>query len=414
VTKSPKVDGPSSISLFSGAGGLDLGLERAGFQINLCIEIDDFARRTIAANKHWPIAEPGDIFALDAASIADQSGLDDGDVDLLHGGPPCQPFSKSGLWVSGRTPRMRDPRAKSLEAYLELVEAFRPRVILLENVEGLASGQTHNGLSHLLSELSRINKRRRTRYTPTVHKLSALALDYGVPQRRVRLFVIACRDGAVFDLPPVGLGGWQSLGEPTAWDAIGDLDSEETDSSLELSGRWAGLLPTIPEGSNYLWHTPRGGGTPLFGWRTRYWSFLLKLAKCRPSWTIQASPGPATGPFHWRNRRLSIPELRRIQTFPDDFEFAGGYRSAVHQIGNAVPPALAEFLGRAILRSFFGDRRKINLSLAVKVRGSPPPPEPVLRLPGRFARSLVEPEDHPGVGKGPRSRSLRSMVVLRE
>ena len=75
-----------------------------------------------------------------------------------------------------------------------------------------------------------------------------------------------------------------------------------------------GLLPSIPEGENYLWHTNRGGGLQLFGWRTRYWSFLLKLAKSLPSWTIQAQPASAIGPFHWRSRKLTTREMCRLQT----------------------------------------------------------------------------------------------------
>ena len=86
----------------------------------------------------------------------------------------------------------------------------------------------------------------------------------------------------------------------------------------------ADLLPAIPEGENYLFHTNRGAGVPLFGWRTRFWNFLFKLAKDRPSWTIQARPGPATGPFHWTNRRLSARELCRLQTFPDGLRFDRG------------------------------------------------------------------------------------------
>ena len=82
----------------------------------------------------------------------------------------------------------------------------------------------------------------------------------------------------------------------------------------KAAGKWAGLLPTIPEGENYLFHTRLGGGRPLFGYRTRYWSFLLKLAKDEPSWTLQAHPGPATGPFHWANRPLTVQEMLRLQS----------------------------------------------------------------------------------------------------
>src|SRR5262249_20870024 len=117
---------------------------------------------------------------------------------------------------------------------------------------------------------------------------------------------------------------------------------------LEVRGKWAELLPSIPEGQNYLWHTSRGEGLPLFGWRRRYWNFLLKLAKDRPSWTIQAQPGPAVGPFHWKNRRLSTRELCRLQTFPDNVSIIGDRGSIQRQVGNAVPSLLAEVLARAI------------------------------------------------------------------
>src|SRR5206468_6143085 len=126
----------------------------------------------------------------------------------------------------------------------------------------------------------------------------------------------------------------------TAWDAIGDFSQDSNDPDLAISGKWADLLPTIPEGKNYLWHTPRGGGEPLFGWRTRYWNFLLKLAKDQPSWTIQAQPGPAVGPFHWKSRRLSTRELCRLQTFPDDVVIVGDRMSLHRQVGNAVPSLL--------------------------------------------------------------------------
>src|SRR5207249_2951654 len=144
------------------------------------------------------------------------------------------------------------------------------------------------------------------------------------------------------ELPGVKLHPWR-----TAWDAIADVNPS-TAEDLDAQGKWADLLPSIPEGQNYLWHTNRLGGMSLFGWRTRYWGMLLKLAKNRPSWTIQAQPGPAIGPFHWDNRRLSTRELCRLQTFPDDVNIVGGRGSAQKQLGNAVPSLLAEVMGRAI------------------------------------------------------------------
>jgi DNA (cytosine-5)-methyltransferase 1 len=177
---------------------------------------------------------------------------------------------------------------------------------------------------------------------------------------------------------------------------------------VRASGKWADLLPTIPEGQNYLWHTERGGGQPLFGWRRRYWSFLLKLAKDAPSWTIQAQPGPATGPFHWDNRRLSVQEMARLQTFPRDISIVGSYADAQRQLGNAVPSLLAEVLAREISSQLLGRPSKGGLVLGVKASAVPPPPAPKLpAVPKAYLSLRGEHRAHPGTGKGYRA-------VLRE
>jgi len=116
-----------------------------------------------------------------------------------------------------------------------------------------------------------------------------------------------------------------------------------------VRGRWGHLLPNIPPGDNYLHYTAkRGHPEPIFEWRSRYWSFLLKLDPSKPSPTIQAQPGPNVGPFHWENRRLRVPEIRRLFTFPDEFEFVGRRASIQAQLGNSVPPRLAEHVARSI------------------------------------------------------------------
>jgi DNA (cytosine-5)-methyltransferase 1 len=171
---------------------------------------------------------------------------------------------------------------------------------------------------------------------------------------------------------------------------------------LEMQGRWAGLLPSIPEGSNYLWHTPGKGGQPLFGWRTKYWCFLLKLAKSLPAWTISASPGPAAGPFHWRNRLLSDRELCRLQTFPDSYRIAGNRRAVHRQIGNAVPPALAELIGLEIRRQLFSDSSApIKPSLVPEPRGQCPPAERRRPVHAAYLNLIGKHMPHPGTGKGP-------------
>jgi DNA (cytosine-5)-methyltransferase 1 len=401
------------LSLFSGAGGLDLGLEAAGFETRLCVEFDDDARATLTANRPaWTLATPGDIHEHDPEELLAQSDLEPGEVELLAGGPPCQPFSKSGYWLSGDSRRLRDPRANSLRAYLEVVEAARPRVVLLENVPGLAYEGKTEGLSLLTRSLEAINKRQRTHYRVSVFHLNAA--DFGVPQFRERFFVIADREGKHFTPPaPTHGDGAGTERYLTAWDAIGDLSTAQHDD-LALSGKWAALVPSIPEGQNYLWHTPEGGGAPLFGWRTRFWSFLLKLAKKRPSWTIQASPGPATGPFHWSNRQLSTRELCRLQTIPDDYVIVGDRNAAQRQLGNAVPCALAEILGLEIRRQLLGDADLPSVATMIPKRSN--------KTPRATARGSVPPEydhlrgkhkPHGGTGTGPAARK-RSRVLRQQ
>jgi len=395
------------LSLFTGAGGLDLGLEAAGFEPVLCVEVDEDSRATLKQNRPgWRLADPGDVHALEPDEILRQARIKPRELRLLAAGPPCQPFSKSAYWANGNGSRMQDPRARTLRACVRVVEASLPEVLLLENVQGLAYKNKDEGIKLLRRELSSINQRYGTSYA--LHEIKVNAAAYGVPQLRERLFLIATIDGRRLELPPPTHGKGDGL-EPyrTAWDAIGDLDHDQWPRELNPSGQWAGLLPSIPEGQNYLWHTPRNdhkGSEPLFGWRTRYWSFLLKLAKDRPAWTIQAEPGPATGPFHWRSRLLSIEELCRLQTFPDGYKIVGTRRSAHRQVGNAVPSALAELLGLEIRRQLFNEKVRRTLRLIPCARSDCPPPVSPARVPKHYLHLRGRHRDHPGTGLGPGAR----------
>lgn len=401
----------SAVSLFTGAGGLDIGLEKAGFDVRLCVEHDPTCQHTLQVNRpSWPVATPGDIYQLSPAKALRQAELRPGELDLLIGGPPCQPFSKAGYWRTGDSGRLSDPRSRALDAYLAYVRDLQPTVILLENVKGLAYAKKDDGLRRLRDGLEELNHDIGTRYEPVVLHLNAAR--YGVPQLRERIFIVAhigglnihhprpthaCPKGDLVNDPSFRLQPYR-----TAWDAIGDLDTDGLDEALRPTGKWAALLPSIPEGENYLWHTPRREGMPLFGWRTRYWSFMLKLAKDRPSWTISAQPGPATGPFHWKNRKLSPRELCRLQTFPDDYEIQGSYRDVQRQLGNAVPPALGELLGLEITRQLFGDDVQVtDLHLIPKPRVSRPEPHPVQPVPRKYLPLCGDHRDHPGTGRGP-------------
>ncbi|MCC5812511.1 MAG: DNA cytosine methyltransferase [Ectothiorhodospiraceae bacterium] len=397
------------LSLFTGAGGLDLGLEAAGFTTDLCVEVDPVCRRTLAINRpQWMLSERGNIHEFDASAAMKAMKLSRGELPLLAGGPPCQPFSKASYWARGEAPRLRDPRADTLRAYLAYIQCFLPEVLLLENVKGLVYSGKDEGLRLLAQGIEDINHSEGTNYRLRVVHINAA--HYGVPQLRERVFLLAHRGGVDFvepeqtHFPPHS----DSVGRPftTAWDAIGDLDSHPVPDALLPAGKWADLLPSVPEGENYLWHTPRGGGMPIFGWRTRYWSFLLKLAKGKPAWTIPAQPGPATGPFHWRNRRLSVRELCRLQTFPDDYDIEGTYRDAQRQLGNAVPPAIGELLGVEIRRQLLG--HKIGgdgLSLIPEGDNTGcPSPEEVHSVPEKYMPLIGSHEDHPGPGLGPGAR----------
>ena len=335
----------------------------------------------------------------------------------MIGGPPCQPFSKAGYWAHGDSRRLLDPRASTLGAYLRVVEDALPRAFLLENVEGLGYRGKSEGFSVLQHRVEQINRSTGSKYRLCAQVVDAA--DYGVPQHRRRMIVIAARDGRTFQFPSPTHANSGELSASmattpyvSAWDALHDLPSEPNDD-LAMRGKWAKLLPTIPEGENYLWHTERKAGLPLFGWRTRYWSFLLKLAKDRPAWTLQAQPGPAIGPFHWKNRRLSMREMCRLQTFPDDVSIFGTRTSVQKQLGNAVPSLLAEVLAREIRRQLLdtpatGKRPKLSVRLA-----SRPPlrPELIAPVPREFRKLKGKHKDHPGTGLGPAAANRREVFA---
>ncbi|NOQ21151.1 MAG: DNA (cytosine-5-)-methyltransferase [Candidatus Aegiribacteria sp.] len=359
----------SCISLFTGAGGLDYGFEASGFETRVAVEMDKWCCITLRANRSWPVIEDR-IEGITSDSLLEAANLKKGDVDVLIGGPPCQPFSKSGYWSTGDAKRLEDPRAQTLNEYIRILDSTLPRAFLLENVYGIAYEGKNEGLLYLRSAIEDINKSNNVNYTFNWAVLNSA--NFGVPQIRERVFIIGSRDGHVFRFPKskfvprndakASIHTLNLFDPPqtyrSSWDAIGDLVKTSPDliPRSEIGGKWSELLPTIPPGENYLFHTDRGLGSPIFKWRSRFWSFLLKLHPELPSWTIQAQPGSAIGPFHWENRRLTMREMARIQTFPDNVNILGGVTQIQKQIGNAVPSALAEILAKEIRIQFFKDQ----------------------------------------------------------
>lgn len=398
------------LSLFTGAGGLDLGFQRAGFKIALAIESDSTAVRTLRRNTEWPVSHD----KLETAALIElekkiETSLSQ--VDVVTGGPPCQPFSKINYWLGNSRRGLKDPRSSTVADYFRLVTLIQPRVFLLENVPAFEYGGTEGALNLMRRLVTRLEMDVGAEYRLSVAVLNAV--EYGVPQRRERLFVVGVRDGPSFTFPHrthtnPDIEGREQLSleglDPyrTAWDAIGDLGEDHFDTDLRIRGKWANLVPSIPEGENYLYHTNRRTGKEIFGWRRRYWHFLLKLAKSEPSWTITAQPSGGIGPFHWKNRRLSPRELCRLQTFPDQYVPYGTIEDIQRQIGNAVPVALAERLGHAIAEQVFGIEDVLGISELVPDRKLPiPKPEPVKPVPSQYRDLIGEVQPHPGEGQGP-------------
>lgn len=338
----------TAISLFSGAGGLDLGAERAGFDVRAAVEHDRDAALTMEKN-FAGLASPviqADILDTPTRDILRAAGLKGRErPELLIGGPPCTPFSKSGFWLEWKRQGL-DPDASLLQAYTRVLAQAKPRFFVLENVYALTYNNkaSRPAFTRLLTELTAAGY---------IYDYAVLnAADYGVPQARPRLFIVGARRGSkVPELPAAThTGSWErrasgpdgGLPHVTTGEALAGLVSEP-ESSEVVRGSWGHLLPDIPPGENYLHYTEeRGHPNPQFGWRSRYWSFLLKLDPRKPAPTIQAQPGPNVGPFHWDSRRLRVGEVKRLFTFPDEFELVGTRSRVQAQLGNSVPPLLAE------------------------------------------------------------------------
>lgn len=335
-----------AISLFSGAGGLDLGAEQAGYAVAAAVERDRDAAATMEKNfthLQAPVIQ-ADILDVPTADILAAAGLRQGQrPDLLIGGPPCTPFSKSGFWLDWKRAGL-DPDASLLQAYTRVLAEARPRAFVLENVYALTydNKASRPAYERLLREIGEAG------YAWRAKVLNAA--DHGVPQARPRLFVIGVPKGERLPEHPEAThgGSWErrhsghaERPHVTTGEALAGLVSEPEPEEV-LGGQYAHLLAGVPPGGNYLHYTAeRGHPDPKFAWRSRYWSFLLKLDPDKPSPTIQAQPGPNVGPFHWESRRLRVPEAKRLFTFPDDFELVGSRASVQAQLGNAVPPLLA-------------------------------------------------------------------------
>lgn len=352
---------------------MDIGIEAAGFKIVVATDIDDTCAETYRLNTPETPYIVGTIGEISTAQILAAAGLKVGEVDLLVGGPPCPAFSKSRFYLTNKPRALDDPvAAETVGGYLRILADVRPKAFLLENVRGLAYGVHREALTHILDTASSLG------YSTTWQIVNAA--DYGAPQIRERCIVMGSLSGAIAAPIPThqkttsdnenDLPSWVSAG-----DVLSDLDTEEnaSDEGHFAGGQHHETLKGIPPGANYLFYTTeRGHPKPLFKWRSRYWSFLLKLSPDMPSWTIQARRSNNMGPFHWRSRILRIEEIKRLQTFPDDMVLAGNVEKQWRQIGNAVPPLLAQRFGEVLFKHLSKSDSKASAKKPVKVKKTKP------------------------------------------
>lgn len=336
-----------SLSLFSGAGGLDVASEMAGVHVVLSTDFDFDCCETLKLNSDmFPEDEVllGDLHNIESDQLANRIKEIQHDKFIVIGGAPCQPFSKAGYWVTNKKRRgINDPRATLIDEYLRVVTDLKPDGFVFENVESLLHPTNKVIVERFLEIVEEEG------YTYKV--VRACALDYGVPQKRKRIFIVGTK-GVFRTEEPIkthcdpakceetGLKPWVNVGE-----VIKDFEGDEFFEPEEVTkgGRYHDDLCEIPPGMNYKALTAWAGyPNPKFVADKRFWSFLLKLSPNKPSWTITAQPGPWVGPFHWDNRRLRAPEMAAIQSFPRGYHFYGDRRSVQKQIGNAVPSLMGK------------------------------------------------------------------------
>jgi DNA (cytosine-5)-methyltransferase 1 len=254
---------------------------------------------------------------------------DRGAPKFLIGGPPCTAFSHAGFWIEGKRAGL-DPAGALLSSYARCLDAFKPDAFVMENVPGLAFKTHRQFFTGLLEEVRRLG------YSLASDVLCASS--FGVAQARRRLFVVGVRSGA-----PISLSDWPKWPTRGSRWAIGDLEGKGSEEPDEMPGaKYRHLLPLVPPGKNYLQFTEaRGWSPPLFKYRGRYWSFLLKLDPDLPASTVPANRITYNGPFHWDNRHLRVQEIARLQSFPDSYPLSPDLATARRHLGNAVPPLLA-------------------------------------------------------------------------
>lgn len=340
-------EGIRVISLFAGAGGLDLGFDLTGFDVAYATDYDKTCCETIRVNLGGYLSSTTKVENIDIRKI-DPATLPE-NIDLVVGGPPCQTFSASGRRAGGAPGRF-DDRGMLFEAYCNIISHVKPKAFLFENVRGILGTNKGEDWNEIVKSFTDLG------YKVNYRILDAL--DYGAPQQRERLIMVGHKmeSDFLFPLPLFGPDSPEQRPYVTSGQALeGIHEDSENKEQLELtSGKYAHLLREVPCGDNYLYFTAkRGHPNPIFAYRSRFSDFLYKANPDTPIKTLIASPGKYTGPFHWDNRSFSIREYMRLQGFPDGYKFVGERKDIIKQIGNSVSPKLSYQLALAICKQIF-------------------------------------------------------------
>jgi DNA (cytosine-5)-methyltransferase 1 len=341
----------NAISLFAGGGGLDLGLDASGFNTAFASDIDpqsnvslQWGRREAARlGKNLLrdcVVYRDDVQNLTGGFILDATKLNNEEVALLAGGPPCQAFS-----VFGKRRGRADSRGMLVYEYLRLLSELRPHAFVFENVSGLLTVEKGAVFHDVCEKLKRPSAG--LRYTLSVLRLNAV--DYGVPQFRDRVFIVGTRNGKTVEAVPPVVKSAEHLSGPAkhSWRTVRDAFKSLPPIGSEYPANHTGRTHSDRIVRRYSSMKP--GARDSF---TR----INKLDLNRPSYTIivGSDKGGGKGHIHPTEAREVTPrESARIQTFPDWWAFAGSVRHPIRQIGNAVPPLLASAVGNAIREQVF-------------------------------------------------------------
>lgn len=356
---------PCMVSIFTGAGGLDIGLERAGFKTVSTLEIHPVYSETIRVNQRKEIPIDGsDRFHFEGASIitddisntvAEDLTCGTNEIDCLVGGPPCQAFSSAG-----RQDSIFDKRGKLVYEYVRMLKTMRPKTFLFENVRGLVTARGRNGqpgevLSELLGLIGEAG------YSCRVSLLNSA--DYGSYQRRVRCFIVGSRIAAAPYFPSPGFvkpNKDGSLPDPSLkkWRTLGDFLKTHADNNMENwvrpTQQLAEALEGIPDGKGLRSAGRVEATRPGGHWGYRQGTFIADQSL--PARTVTGSSSQdwirlADGSL----RRLTLKEVSALQGFPNSWEFCGSRANQFQQVGNAVPTVFGEQIGCVLVKYLNGE-----------------------------------------------------------